>query len=169
MYAFVKNGNVTQVGELVVLSAGLFVQPTGDAYHAWAYEHGVFPIVEGEQKDQRFYWVTFDKYTFSVDKVVRTYTNTAKALDDVTEGDLVTKGLKSQWVAQIKVTANSLLASTDWTVIRKAERSVDVPEDVATARAAIVAECAAKETAILAATTVDELIAVVAPVNVVTL
>ena len=165
MYAFVKNGNVTQVGELIVLSAGLFVQPTGDAYHAWAYEHGVFPIVEGEQKDQRFYWVAFDRHTFSVDKVVRTYTNTPKALDDVTEGDLVTKGLKSQWVAQIKATANSLLALTDWTVIRKAERSIDIPEDVATARAAIVAECTRLEADITAAADVEALIAVVQAQN----
>jgi hypothetical protein len=165
MYAFVKNGNVTQVGELVVLSAGLFVQPTGDAYDAWAYEHGVFPIVEGEQKDQRFYWVTFDQHTFDVDKVLRTYTNTAKALEDVTEGESVTKGLKSQWIAQVKATAGSLLAQTDWYVYRKFERMVDIPEDVATARAAIVAECNRLETAITAAADVEALIAVVQAQN----
>ena len=165
MYAFVKNGNVTQVGELVVLSAGLFVQPTGDAYRAWAYENGVFPIVEGEQKDQRFYWVTFDKHEFDVDKVVRTYTNTAKALEDVTEGEAVTKGLKSQWIAQVKTTAGSLLAQTDWYVYRKFERMVDIPADVATARATIVAECNRLETAITEATDVEALIAVVQAQN----
>jgi hypothetical protein len=171
MYAFVKNGNVTQVGELVVLSAGLFVQPTGDAYDAWAYEHGVFPIVEGEQKDQRFYWVTFDQHTFDVDKVLRTYTNTAKALEDVSETPegatepVVTKGLKSQWIAQVKAIAGSMLAPTDWMVIRKAERSVDIPETVATARAAIVAECTRLETAITAAADVEALIAVVQAQN----
>lgn len=171
MYAFVKNGNVTQVGELVVLSAGLFVQPTGDAYDAWAYENGVFPIVEGEQKDQRFYWVTFDKHEFNVDKVLRTYTNTAKALEDVSETPegstepVVTKGLKSQWIAQVKATAGSLLAKTDWYVYRKFERMVDIPDDVATARATIVAECNRLETAITAATDVEALIAVVQAQN----
>lgn len=165
MYAFVKNGNVTQVGELVVLSAGLFVQPTGDAYTAWAKTNGVFPVVEGEQKDQRFYWVTFDRHTFDVDKVVRIYTNTPKALEDVTEGEVVTKGLKSQWIAQIKATAGSMLAQTDWTVMRKAERNIDIPADVATARAAIVAECNRLESEILNATDVEALIAVVQAQN----
>jgi hypothetical protein len=42
---------------------------------------------------------------------------------------LVTKGLKSQWIAQTKATAGSLLAQSDWMVIRKAERAVDVPAE----------------------------------------
>jgi hypothetical protein len=50
-------------------------------------------------------------------------------------------------------------------VIRKAERDVAIPSDVATERAKIIADCTAKETAIAACTTVDQLIAVVAPVN----
>jgi hypothetical protein len=73
--------------------------------------------------------------------------------------------LKSNWIAQNKASANSQLASTDWMVIRKAERDVAIPSDVATERAKIIADCTAKETAIAACTTVDQLIAVVAPVN----
>ena len=164
MYALIENNAVTQVGELSILFPN-----TSNPNHAFAIEQGALEVVEGEQKDQRFYWVTFDSYQVS-DVVTRTYTNTPKALEDVTETPegqteaITTKGLKSQWIAQNKASANSLLASTDWMVIRKAERDVAIPADVVTERAKIIADCTAKEAAITAATTMDELIAVVAPV-----
>ena len=78
---------------------------------------------------------------------------------------LVTKGLKSTWVAQVKATAGSMLASTDWMVIRKAERDVAIPADVAAQRAAIVAEADRLEAAINLCENVDQLIAVVGAQN----
>jgi hypothetical protein len=72
---------------------------------------------------------------------------------------LVTKGLKSNFIAQIKTTAGSILAQTDWMVIRKAERNVDIPTSVATYRASVVAKSEELETAISAVTTVEQLIA----------
>jgi hypothetical protein len=157
MYALIENNAVTKVGEL----ANLFPD-TSNPNHAFAVEQGALEVVEGEQKDQRFYWVTFDKYEVNGNVVTRTYINTPKALEDVTEtpegGEPTTiKGLKSQWIAQTKVTANSLLAATDWMVIRKAERNVDIPADVVAERAKIIADCTAKEAAITAATSIDEL------------
>ena len=74
---------------------------------------------------------------------------------------LVSKGLKSQWVAQVKHTAGTMLATTDWMVIRKAERDVAIPADVVTKRAAIVAEADRLEVAIAACADVEALIAVV--------
>ena len=74
---------------------------------------------------------------------------------------LVTKGLKSQWIAQFKQAANSMLAQTDWMVIRKAERDIAIPADVVAKRAAVVAECARLEAAISAASDVPALIAVI--------
>ena len=165
MYALIENSQVTKVGELATL-----FPDTSNPNHAFAVEQGALEIIEGEQKDQRFYWVTFDSYQVNGSVVTRTYTNTPKALEDVTETPegatepVTTKGLKSQWIAQNKANANSQLASTDWMVIRKAERDIAIPTDVATERAKIIADCTAKETAITAATTIDALIAVVAPV-----
>jgi len=78
---------------------------------------------------------------------------------------LVTKGLKSQWIAQVKDTAGKQLAATDWMVIRKAERDVAIPADVVAKRAAILAEANRLENAIAACTTVEELIAVVTAQN----
>ena len=162
MYALISNGQVTKVGELSILFPN-----TSNPTHAFAIEQGALEVVEGEQKDQRFYWVTFDSYQVS-DVVTRTYTNTPKALEDVTETiegqTTTTKGLKSQWIAQNKASANSLLAATDWMVIRKAERDVAIPAEVVTERAKIIADCTAKEAAITAATTMETFIAVVAPV-----
>ena len=165
MYALIENNAVTKVGELATL-----FPDTSNPNHAFAVEQGALEVVEGEQKDQRFYWVTFSHYEVNGSVVTRTYTNTPKALEDVTETPegqtepVTTKGLKSQWIAQVKSAANSQLASTDWMVIRKAERDVAIPSDVVTARNAIIADCAAKEAAITAATTMEEFIAVVAPV-----
>jgi hypothetical protein len=74
---------------------------------------------------------------------------------------LVTRGMKHQWIAQFKQTANSMLAQTDWVVTRKTERNVDIPADIAVKRAAVVAECARLEAAITAASDVPALIAVI--------
>jgi hypothetical protein len=73
---------------------------------------------------------------------------------------LVTKGLKSQMVAQVKATAGSILAQTDWYVTRKFERGVEIPAKVAEKRAAVVAESERLEAAILACDNVPALISV---------
>jgi len=80
------------------------------------------------------------------------------AMVDTTER-LVTKGLKSQTVAQIKQTAASLLAPTDWKVTRAAEGVKPVDAATLAARAAIRAASDVNEAAVLACTTVDELAA----------
>ena len=161
MYALIENNAVTKVGELATL-----FPDTSNPNHAFAVEQGALEVVEGEQKDQRFYWVTFSHYEVNGSVVTRTYTNTPKALEDVTNEDAsVTKGLKSQWIEQNKQSTNGLLGYTDWMVIRKAERNIDIPADIAAERIRLVAECNAKEAAIRACTTMDEFIAIVAPVQ----
>lgn len=82
------------------------------------------------------------------------------AMVDSTER-LVTKGLKSNWTAQVKDTANKLLAQTDWMVIRKAERDVAIPTATATYRAAVITECSRLVAAIAGASDVEAFIAVV--------
>ena len=106
------------------------------------------------QYDDRFYW--------GVDN--------PKQLDDITvtpeEGEpYVQRGLKHNWIAQIKDTAGKLLAQTDWMVIRKAERDVAIPAATVTYRAAVVAEANRLETAINACSDVPALIAVVTAQN----
>jgi len=78
---------------------------------------------------------------------------------------LVTKGLKSTMIAQVKDTAGKLLAQTDWYVTRKVERNVDIPADVVAKRVAVVAESERLETAIKAVTSVEALIEVMQSQN----
>ena len=76
-----------------------------------------------------------------------------------------THGLKSTMTAQVKHTAGTLLANTDWYVTRKSEKAVDIPVDVETKRDAVRTECDRLEAAIAAVTTVEELITVMQSQN----
>ena len=102
--------------------------------------------------DQRFYW--------GVDN--------PKQLEDITvtpeeenREPYTQKGMKSQWIAQIKDTAGKLLAQTDWMIIRKMERGVDIPDDIVAKRQAIIDECNRLEQEILASPDVESFIDVV--------
>jgi hypothetical protein len=106
---------------------------------------GITWVADPESVDSRFYWDT----------------DLPKALEDKLEEDgSTTKGLKTQFVAQVKDTAGKMLNATDWMVIRKAERNVDIPAETVAKRASIVAEANRLETAINATTTVEALIEV---------
>lgn len=66
---------------------------------------------------------------------------------------------KANMVSQIKQTAGSMLAPTDWKIIRAVETSVPVAAETLAARAAIRTASNANESAVAACTTVDELAA----------
>jgi hypothetical protein len=100
---------------------------------------GITEVADPEPYDDRFYW--------GVDN--------PKDLD----------GLKTLCISQFKDTAGQLLAQTDWMVIRKIERSVDIPADMVTYRLSVITECARLEASISGATTVPELIMVVRSQN----
>lgn len=70
---------------------------------------------------------------------------------------LVTKGLKSTFISQVKTTAGSILAQTDWMVTRKVERDVAIPDDVVAYRSSIVSKATELEVAIGFVSTVEEL------------
>lgn len=119
---------------------------------------GITEVDDPASYDDRFYWGA----------------NKPKQLEDIEvtpeQGEPYTqKGLKSNWSAQIKDTTNKLLAATDWMVIRKAERNVDIPAETVAYRAAVLAECDRLIAAIQTASDVPALIAVVTaqgwPVN----
>ena len=52
-------------------------------------------------------------------------------------GQKVQLGLKSNWIAQTKTTANSLMSSSDWYALRKADASTAIPSDISTYRSAV--------------------------------
>ena len=96
---------------------------------------GITEAAEPARYDDRFYW--------GVDN--------PKDLD----------GLKTLWTDQVKDTASKLLAATDWMVIRKVERNIDIPAETVAYRAAVLAECDRLTTAIAAASNVEDLITAV--------
>jgi len=89
---------------------------------------------------------------------VKVYDEATNSMVDSTQR-LISKGLKSGHIEQVKRTANSILSQTDWMVIRKAERNIDIPADVATYRAVVVTKASELEASISAVTSVEELIA----------
>lgn len=97
---------------------------------------GITWVVDPIRADDRFYW----------DGDI----NNPKDLD----------GLKKQFIKQIKHTAGTLLAQTDWYVIRKAERNIEIPAEIALKRTQIVTESNRLETDINATTSVESLIEV---------
>ena len=66
-------------------------------------------------------------------------------------------GLKTNWIAQQKAVAGSLLAKTDWMVIRKEETSTAVPSATTTYRTAVRTQCKKREDQITACDTTDKL------------
>ena len=161
MFAVVQNGEVRQILQMDVPFS------VGDKHYSSNFlrtssaqekiEAGVWEIIESSRPDDRFYWVSGPNYrVVEVSNTVEaSYSGTAKDLD----------GLKSGNVTQIKAQANSMMAPTDWMVIRKVERDVAVPAEVTAHRAAIVAECGRLVADIEAAADVDGLIAALATAN----
>jgi hypothetical protein len=128
---------------------------------------GITEVPDPVRADDRFYWdgnianpkALEDKEEVDEDGnplFVKVYDQATKSMVDTTER-LVTKGLKSNFIAQVKQTAGSILAQTDWMVIRKAERDVAIPTATATYRASVVAKATELETSITAVTTVEQL------------
>lgn len=112
--------------------------------------------------DGRFYWVTSNGDG--------TYTSTERALEDVNEVDedgdpiidtrtgvqMVTLGLKSTWINQIKETQGGLLANTDWAYVRKTDTGEAVPSSIQTYRDEVRAAANTIETSISSCTTLDD-------------
>lgn len=97
---------------------------------------GITEVPDPVRADDRFYW----------------------------DGDITNpkdlKELKENHVKQVKETAGKLLSQTDWQVIRKFERSLDIEPGVIDQRAYIIAEANRLEDEIKSANTVEALISV---------
>lgn len=188
MFAIVKDGAITRTG---LSFRQLFPNtsfPSNGPNSAFRSENGVMEVVNAEQKDRAYYYVTQGDIVLVDGVPTQQYTNTAKRLVDEdakdsdgnqlyvkvknSDGDwvdssekIINQGLKTPMTSQVKTTANRMLAKTDWMVIRKAERDVAIPSATVTYRAAVITECARLETAITNASDVDALAAVMSAQN----
>jgi hypothetical protein len=104
---------------------------------------GITEVADAPTYDQRFYW--------GVDN--------PKQLDDVTDEDgNVTTGLKTLWSAKQGEIAASLLAPSDWRVIKAKETGSNIPSAWKTYRAAVRTVCNTRQTEIDAVADVPALI-----------
>jgi hypothetical protein len=108
--------------------------------------------------DDRFYWNGDINNPKALEDVIELNVDGQNIIND--DGTiLITKGLKSQFIAQAKQTAGSILSQTDWMITRKVERNVDVPASTAQYRNSVVVRADELEAAIAAVATVEALIA----------
>jgi len=172
MFAIVEDGAIVKTASTVQKLFSYSV-PDGAGFSSMSEfmsQMNVKDVVSGEMKDGRYYYVTAGDITLVDGVPTQAYTNTAKRLADEDSKDddgnnildadgnkVISRGLKTTMTEQIKTTANSLLANTDWMVIRKAERDVAIPSATATFRAAVITECTRLESAIAGAADVDAL------------
>ena len=121
-------------------------------WHIWSDEHkasmNITEITLDAKPDGRFHnWI--DKGLGGISNI------TDKPLDDVTTDGRTVKGIRSGYINQVKEQQGSLLAQTDWAVVRKADTATAVPTKIATWRAAIRTKATAMEDAIDAASDMD--------------
>jgi len=102
--------------------------------------------------DNRFYWARDVERSLTDINEVDEDNN---PILDQDGNQVVTKGLKTIWIEQTKVTANSLLAKSDWYVVRNAEKSTAIPADISTYRDAVRTATGTIETAINACADLD--------------
>ncbi len=108
--------------------------------------------------DDRFYWDGNINNPKALEDVVALNVDGQNIYDD--KGNIVvTKGLKSQFIAQVKAQAGSLLNATDWKVVREAEGGKALDDATKAARIAIRTKSDEFEAQIKACTTVEQLAA----------
>jgi len=104
---------------------------------------GIVEVADPAWYDQRFYWGA----------------GNPKQLDDSTdENGAVTTGLKTAWSNKQNDIAASLLAPSDWRIIKAKETGSNIPSAWKTYRAAVRTSCNARQAEVAAVTTVEALI-----------
>ena len=117
---------------------------------------GITEVPDPAPVDTRFYW------DHDLPKRLEDEPAVDENGDPVLDADgvqIINKGLKTEWTAQQKQIAGTLLAPTDWYVTRKAETDVAIPAAVLAYRESVRTICGTREAEIAACTTTEELAA----------
>lgn len=157
MWAIVKNSQLIEISNgNKPITVGDVVHPK-DIFKHWTKSQlkdiGVYEFISGSTLDDKFETQGAVSYIVNDDAgtVTENIAKKNKNINDVSEVDengdplldeygdqIVTKGLKTIYKEQIKQQATSLLAPTDWMVVRKAEDSTkSIPSAVTTYRASV--------------------------------
>ena len=130
---------------------------------------GIYEITfdDSKKKDEKYYINTNQTFTYDADAgtvtaaygdaTAKAHADTTWTQDEIDDGDAPTgadtntvkiRGLKYNFIQDIKITANNLLSQTDWYVIRKSEKNTAIPNNITTWRNGIRTKQAAMETLI---------------------
>jgi len=160
MYAKVENNQIVKANS----NLGVFgLSPETTVAQREA--QGVYEIIYDNTnlKDSRYYWNGAESIVFANNAVTASYAPaTGKDVEDkdavdsdgnnVLDDDgnqVIIPGLKTIFKNEVKAQAKSLLSSSDWYIIRKAEDAEStIPSNIATYRAAIRTKSNEMETAI---------------------
>jgi len=173
MHAIITDGSISKIinhpKRLVIGD----VQYPARIFSAWTASElaaiGIYEITfdNSKKKDQKYYINTNQTFTYDADAgtVTATYGDaTAKAhadttwtQDEIDDGDapegadtdtIKDRGLKYNFIKNIKKQAENLLNQTDWYITRKAEKNTAIPSAISTHRDAVRTKQASMETAI---------------------
>lgn len=156
------NGRVIREGRSFIDDNGVKHPASWGAYGAsYKTSIGLVEVAVEAKPDERFYWVSGPDITGA-------YTSTPRELEDRNEVDengdplldedgvqIVTPGLKSQWIARTKETQGGLLSQTDWAYVRKMDTNIAVPAEIQTYRDEVRLAAAAIEDQISQCTDLD--------------
>jgi hypothetical protein len=173
MYAIITDGSISKYVNYPKRLVIGDVQYPAKIFSVWtASELAAIGIIEitfdnSNKKDEKYYINTNQTYTYDADAgtVTAAYGDaTAKAHADTnwtqaqidnglapTGADtdtVATRGLKYNFIQNIKSQAKNLLNQTDWYITRKAEKNTAIPDNVTTWRNGIRTKQAAMETLI---------------------
>ena len=178
MWALIESDTVTQVytrpKQLTIgdvnYPSNIFMLWSGSELEAI----GIYEIVidNSNLKNKEYYINTNQTFAFADGVVTASYgTATARAIADTlytaqnetdglgTEGEVASRGLKTNYKATINQQAGSFLQDTDWMVVRAAEGGTAVPSATTTWRAAVRTKANAMQVQIGNAANVDALAA----------
>ena len=159
MYALVESGTIIKYFNTPKGFTLGDLQYPADIFMKWSVAEkeaiGIYEVVfdDSNKKDEKWYINTNQSFAFADGTVTASYGSaTPKAHADVTETidgvESTTPGLKTNLIKDLKSKVASILAKTDWYVIRNTEKSTAIPSAISTHRDLVRTKQAQMETAI---------------------
>ena len=178
MYALVEDNEITKIINNPKAMIINDVQYPAKIFQLWSKDElnaiGIYEVITDStnKKDEAYYINTNEQFDYANNQVTRSWgTATPKRLNDENAVDengenildedgnqVINYGLKTEKKRIVKSQASSLLAPTDWYVVKATEvADYNVPENITTFRSNVRAKSNEMESQIDACTTVDEL------------
>lgn len=127
-------------------------------WHIWSADEkaaaGLTEVTPETPPDSRLYTWGYQADGVTISKTAKSLTDVGlvdsdgNAVNDDDGNQIMQPGVRSQLKAEVKSQQGSLLAETDWAVVRKADKGTAIPSNIQTWRDAIRAKAAAMESAI---------------------